>query len=1143
MPSHHRRLIHRHAERILSQIPRDLAPGEARFYSFYSPSLIGGVHTVSVSQDISAPPEPYNPDRSRRTTKLDELSQSFIVVAPKFTLPPNAVDSVFPGPGTSAEHTVLPHIVLKDPHLPWMRSPTHIPAGEDDNNTRSQTTWLALLIFSVEELQIPPETIQSVLRQVPPDVKREQSETFALRMRAQDTAKLQDVVNTTGFSAQLNARDATEPTEVILLPGQLFSSLFVDPGTDKTKLNTAGYKYMAHVRQVATDGMAQAGSETDEAMFSVVVSRRTGPIDAEHSSMMIAHLVSLDWDGGDGKESQVRLPIPNDARVAMTSLYSWTYTCLPSLNQSSPLDLLTNLGEHLTVLRAGEVAAPSSQNHDLANANDDEALSAMIAKRQADGYALARCRTVTGEVTASIIRGPLVPNQVARPLREKFVMQSNFGSDLAIFDQDFGLLDQTYSTAWQLGKTLAMADDAFCAALARLRAGGHERGLERAKQEVHVLMGQDGYLRRQKAADGMVDLVRGLNALNTRLHAHGRAATAVVENRWSGDESAKAAMMSEIDLLSQNSPHLASRLGAHTDEAVLGFAMAEAGEDGNEVLYNEYNVATNPDYAYVYSWVLDKAHLANIPAHYLLPDRAFLPQETLRFFYVDANWTDALIDGALSLANHWGATPDKDSPRTAIKKAINERLRTPDDALGGWHVPMPRFGFLMRSQLLVQFPDLAVDVKFSATRTRPVSSEGVGVSPPANTPARQPILVQKRIAPDTMYCLFDAEPPDLRRITFTMPPHQQCFTVGQTLNKSTLSVIFKKLYTTDQRPPDHQPGQNLGRVDFPNDGKTPVFDWQSRTLDPAAFSTYLVARLGRNRESEFSDTMPTSAVSGLQLNNPILQLDVGDVSAQTSGSASPVFQLSTPTADAPAAPPVRARTPLRVASSATRHPGRQRPASPPRDAELLARHRREHPQAALRAPPGFGADTFDRPRYSVGVYAVSSRDRRFIPSDSPVPYVDLVVSIRWFGERPQSYLLPLTRMLVGIPYGDMPPDVDKNPNAKIPLLARTADPPVPAMLRNQRLNVLKRWGSKDEKELKGHVVFELVPRTQPGVQLSMIRDASFRLPRAQITSYAGTRPRFAQVKLFYEFLEMRGKPKVADFSDRAEVQIRAGVDG
>jgi len=133
---------------------------------------------------------------------------------------------------------------------------------------------------------------------------------------------------------------------------------------------------------------------------------------------------------------------------------------------------------------------------------------------------------------------------------------------------------------------------------------------------------------------------------------------------------------------------------------------------------------------------------------------------------------------------------------------------------------MPCYRVLIRSHLLVQFPDIAVDVKFAATRTRPIHST---VAPPANTPAQQPILVQKRIGPDTMYLLLDAAPPDLRRINFT---------------EESPVVVVKKLYTALGRPDGAQRGdlsatsrstQTLYRLPTPCSTGTPG----RRTLPPS----------------------------------------------------------------------------------------------------------------------------------------------------------------------------------------------------------------------------------------------------------------------------------------------------------------------
>ncbi|RKK77501.1 hypothetical protein BFJ71_g16734, partial [Fusarium oxysporum] len=254
----------------------------------------------------------------------------------------------------------------------------------------------------------------------------------------------------------------------------------------------------------------------------------------------------------------------------------------------------------------------------------DERIQTLIARREMDGYTIIRHRTVTGEVTASITREPFTPTLVHHPLRDGFT-QSNFSTDLQILDRDLALMDLTYANAWQLGKSLAMGDAAFSAALARLRNSIHSQALAAAKKEVHSGLG--GFRSRAETAAGMLDLAQGFNRLSK-------------SHRSEADGQAQ-----DYISLSRLSTHRSSRLPCCADVVTARCSMASDGQ-----LYNEYNIPDSSDYAHVYSWVLDKLHLSDIPTHYYILYPSYLPEETMRFFHVDENWTDAVIDGALSLS-------------------------------------------------------------------------------------------------------------------------------------------------------------------------------------------------------------------------------------------------------------------------------------------------------------------------------------------------------------------------------------------------------------------------------------------------------------------------------------------------------------
>jgi hypothetical protein len=44
--------------------------------------------------------------------------------------------------------------------------------------------------------------------------------------------------------------------------------------------------------------------------------------------------------------------------------------------------------------------------------------------------------------------------------------------------------------------------------------------------------------------------------------------------------------------------------------------------------------------------------LKGVPFNYLVPDERMLPPESIRFFYLDMNWVDSLLDGAFSIGRN-----------------------------------------------------------------------------------------------------------------------------------------------------------------------------------------------------------------------------------------------------------------------------------------------------------------------------------------------------------------------------------------------------------------------------------------------------------------------------------------------------------
>lgn len=53
-------------------------------------------------------------------------------------------------------------------------------------------------------------------------------------------------------------------------------------------------------------------------------------------------------------------------------------------------------------------------------------------------------------------------------------------------------------------------------------------------------------------------------------------------------------------------------------------------------------------------WLADKYKMCGIPFRYLVPDEKLLPPESIRFFYVDRDWVDAMAAGAFSIGRQTG---------------------------------------------------------------------------------------------------------------------------------------------------------------------------------------------------------------------------------------------------------------------------------------------------------------------------------------------------------------------------------------------------------------------------------------------------------------------------------------------------------
>ncbi|PCJ46305.1 MAG: hypothetical protein COA99_02985 [Moraxellaceae bacterium] len=142
--------------------------------------------------------------------------------------------------------------------------------------------------------------------------------------------------------------------------------------------------------------------------------------------------------------------------------------------------------------------------------------------------------------------------------------------------------------------------------------------------------------------------------------------------------------------------------------------------------------------------------LYGLPFDYLIPDERLLPNESIRFFYIDRNWTDRLVDGALSVgkttsrefAHHHAVFNKVRATLDSEERAIRSRLRNDSPKKNSGNTA-DMTGFLFRSQAVANWPGLEV----KAYR---------GETPSPDSALR--LLRMDRLGPDILLCLFDGIP-------------------------------------------------------------------------------------------------------------------------------------------------------------------------------------------------------------------------------------------------------------------------------------------------------------------------------------------------------------------------------------------------
>ena len=184
-------------------------------------------------------------------------------------------------------------------------------------------------------------------------------------------------------------------------------------------------------------------------------------------------------------------------------------------------------------------------------------------------------------------------------------------------------------------------------------------------------------------------------------------------------------------------------------------------------------------------WLSQLTLLYGVPTEYLIPDPRLLPTESIRFFFLDRNWLDRLVDGALSA----GVLSSKDHVFT---EAFFEQIYSQIDE---WQMKLRAVlreeeisvattggtisGFIFRSQVVSGWPGLEVKAYSDGTLLN--------------------ILRMERLSSNVLICLFYGVPD---KVDFSEPAEGLHFGITRESQDSNFSVSIRGVaYPTEQEHP------------------------------------------------------------------------------------------------------------------------------------------------------------------------------------------------------------------------------------------------------------------------------------------------------------------------------------------------------
>jgi hypothetical protein len=698
------------------------------FYSYWLPALKPGEYVVKVKPTLTADGKALT-DESPDDEK-DAVTETFHVGAPRWALTGSEVYSCYPAPGQIGEFSnTLPHIVFDRCTLPWERTID----GKDQ--TDPPVPWLALILLT--DADFSSET--AVDKKQVPQIK---------------TRKLNELLKATEGGVIV-------PEDGVIVP----ESLKPDPYDDKDKVlcqtidlparlfsavmpQKDALQYLAHVREVKT-GNKETWSLLKEGKFSVVICNRfpeTQPKASNVKDWGIVNtvcLVSLEgWDKHLKNPAELDKPQFKAKSCRFVVLGSWRFTCQGSGTFKTLMENLNKVPKPNTRPQEYEEDNRLLSRGPLSG-NDGPAVK-YINDAFAMGFTPVNHDLRNDDSTISWYRGALAPMEYTKSSYTDILC-----ADAALrYNSNTGMFDASYAAAWQLGRLLALQDQAFAQALFGFRTA-YQRWVRRTNTE---------------ALGKMADLQRDLGGnLNPR------------------DWYTKT--LTDASYLNGNPPKQDPAKKKPPDKPLT-----------------------------VQNWLGQAMLLYGVPFQYLVPDKEMLPAESIRFFYLNPDWLNCLLQGACSVgrtsatdeladqllrAEFFEVSEELASKlRSSAKEAADaRRVGSEAKEQEAPKLQWPLSGYLLRSEAVEAWIGLEATAKG-------VNSAGKLLDP-------LQILRMDRLAPDILLCIYNGK---VTKIEVKQPPEAVHFgaasITGGVYQKGKLRRIIKGGH-------GEEPGDWLGDSNVP----------------------------------------------------------------------------------------------------------------------------------------------------------------------------------------------------------------------------------------------------------------------------------------------------------------------------------------